>query len=473
MDAGPVEGPWQLPEGWEWQPLGALCEYVSRGRGPKYVAEDGVVVLNQKCIRWHGIDVRYAKMTDRLVAARLDEAQFVREGDILWNSTGTGTIGRSALVTRPVADQHLLVDSHVTIVRPSAEKLLSDWANYWIRTQHVQAQVAGVGSTNQVELNRSAVLEMPIPMPPLDIQRRIVARIDELFAELDDGESALVRARDDLETYRKSLLKAAVTGELTADWREANPTKETGEHLLRQVLQDCERPWDAEPKKRGKRQLPAREAAAEPLDLPASWAIADLEDLSSEPSRNGLSVKEAAAPTEVTALRLDALTDNGVKWENHRFLPKKAAEVSQYRLQDGDLLVSRANGSPKFVGRCSLVMDPPPGMIFPDTVIRYRLAGDAVLWRWVEMAWSSPPIRHRILQLAKSTAGILKISQGDIRQVRIPIPPRAEMATALDRLQSHIEHGRTAIGVTTQQARTSAELRQAILNSAFRGELAQ
>ena len=72
----------------------------------------------------------------------------------------------------------------------------------------------------------------PVPLAPLPEQRRIVARIDELFAEIDEGEAALQRARQGLETWRRALLKAAVTGELTRGWREANHPTETGADLL-------------------------------------------------------------------------------------------------------------------------------------------------------------------------------------------------------------------------------------------------
>ena len=77
-----------------------------------------------------------------------------------------------------------------------------------------------------------------VPLPNLQTPRRIVARIDELFSELDDGEVELARARADLETYRKALLKAAVTGELTADWRLSASIVETGADLLTRILDD-------------------------------------------------------------------------------------------------------------------------------------------------------------------------------------------------------------------------------------------
>lgn len=86
-----------------------------------------------------------------------------------------------------------------------------------------------------------------------ELQKRIVARIDKLFTELDDGEAALERARDDLEAYRKSHLKAAVTGELTADWRGANPPQETGEQLLQRIPAERNARWQADPRNIGKR----------------------------------------------------------------------------------------------------------------------------------------------------------------------------------------------------------------------------
>ena len=71
-----------------------------------------------------------------------------------------------------------------------------------------------------------------VPIAPLAEQRRIVARIDELFTEIADGEAALTRARNDLDTWRRALLKAAVTGELTREWREHNEPNETGAGLV-------------------------------------------------------------------------------------------------------------------------------------------------------------------------------------------------------------------------------------------------
>ena len=112
-----------------------------------------------------------------------------------------------------------------------------------------------------------------VPIPPTAEQRRIVARIDELFTEIADGETALTRARDDLDTWRRSLLKAAVTGELTREWREHNKPNETGEDLL--CVSRADRPWLKRQGSAGRTQdgkFEDRRSLDLP-DLPDGWCL--------------------------------------------------------------------------------------------------------------------------------------------------------------------------------------------------------
>ena len=118
------------------------------------------------------------------------------------------------------------------------------------------------------------------PLPPLETQRMIVARIDALFAEVEDGEAALTRARADLGTWRKALLKAAVTGELTADWRAASPPQETGADLLAYILAERRTHWHAEPRNKGKRYVePSGPDTGDAPGLPDGWTWAALPQL--------------------------------------------------------------------------------------------------------------------------------------------------------------------------------------------------
>ena len=104
--------------------------------------------------------------------------------------------------------------------------------------------------------------ESELPIAPLPEQRRIVAKIEELFSDLDAGVAALQRAKAKLKRYRAAVLKAAVEGKLTQEWRAKHPPKETATHLLERILKDRRRHWELE-------QLAAFEKAGK--KPPANW----------------------------------------------------------------------------------------------------------------------------------------------------------------------------------------------------------
>ena len=345
---------------------------------------------------------------------------------------------------------------------------------FFLQTDHYRRLIRDLAKgTNINNLKREHLVELAVPVPPDDVQDAIVARIDQLFAEIDDGEAGMARARDDLVTWRKALLKAAVTGELTADWRAVNPPTETGADLLARILAERREDWTADARNHGKRHAEAAgPTLGEMPELPESWTWAGIEQLTTGGIRNGLSLKESNAPTAIKGLKLDALQPNGIDWSRTRYLPIGLDRAAPYLLRAGDLLISRANGSPEFVGRCTMVDEGRDDTVFPDTAIRYPIVDDAGLRAWAKLAWSAPQSRKRMLALAKSTAGILKISQGDIAAVALPLPPRAEIdeiVAMVTRLTAEAEAGGDDL---VAMKSVPATLRQSILAAAFRGELA-
>jgi type I restriction enzyme S subunit len=203
----------ELPRGWISATINDVANYVQRGKSPKYAEHSKLPVINQKCIRWHGIDEAHLKYVDPSQWDAWGQERFLRAGDILWNSTGTGTIGRASLYTDLKTSPQAVVDSHVTIVRPNAA-VLGQYLHRLIQSPSVQTKISDMqsGSTNQVELGRSEVLGTQVPLPPLPEQRRIVAKIDSLCAKSK-------RARDHLdhiprlgEKYKQAILAATFGG---------------------------------------------------------------------------------------------------------------------------------------------------------------------------------------------------------------------------------------------------------------------
>jgi type I restriction enzyme S subunit len=244
-----------------------------------------------------------------------------------------------------------------------------------------------------------------IPLAPIAEQRRIVARIDELLAEIAEGEAALARARQGLETWRRSLLKAAVTGELTRDWREANKPTETGADLLARIR--------AERAKLVLKPTRARAEGSERLDisslpeLPNGWAWARMRDVTVGGTRNGISVKGSDQPPGTPALRLDALSNAGIDYTRVRYIHVSREKVNALALCERDFPISRANGSEHLVGKSRLVRSVPLRCVFPDTIIRYRIGGPSALGEWLELIWEGGLIRTQIRAMGKTTAGIL------------------------------------------------------------------
>ncbi|WAR44704.1 restriction endonuclease subunit S domain-containing protein [Methylomonas rapida] len=106
-----------LPSGWEWVRLQDVSAYIQRGKGPKYADQGQVRVISQKCIQWNGFDLLQAKYVDDDSITSYQPERFLVENDLLWNSTGTGTVGRINVLAK-VKPNSLVADSHVTVIRP-------------------------------------------------------------------------------------------------------------------------------------------------------------------------------------------------------------------------------------------------------------------------------------------------------------------------------------------------------------------
>ena len=130
------------PPGWVTATLADVTEYISRGKSPKYTHHSSLPVVNQRAIRWFGIQQEHLKYIDPAQFDLWTPERFIRIGDILWNSTGTGTIGRACLVTQRDVEPPKVVDSHVTIVRPNQLAIEPRFLFFWIQSPEIQENIS-------------------------------------------------------------------------------------------------------------------------------------------------------------------------------------------------------------------------------------------------------------------------------------------------------------------------------------------
>jgi type I restriction enzyme, S subunit len=194
---------------WQTKKLGDVCSLLNRGISPAYLEEGGVCVLNQKCVRDHEVSYEPSRRHDSK-AKKVAEERFIQLGDVLVNSTGTGTLGRVAQV-RDEPEEATTVDSHVSIVRPKPGLFHLDFFGYMLVVIEDAIKEAGEGCGGQTELARSVLAErFSVSYPEsLAEQQRIVGLLDEAFEGLAtakaNAEKNLQNARALFESHLQSV----------------------------------------------------------------------------------------------------------------------------------------------------------------------------------------------------------------------------------------------------------------------------
>ncbi len=198
---------------WPVLPLSEVTELITRGIAPKYATQAGVVVINQRCIRDQSVNLDSARLHDADVKPVAD-SKYVQHGDGLVNSTGVGTLGRTAVFDSKTVDTRVTVDSHVTIVRPKQGLFVTGFLRYALELCEGAFVEHSTGSGGQTELSRSAVGNELIPLPPLVEQKRIVATLDEAALSSSSLRSNILDRKKSASELQSSILAAAFAGVL-------------------------------------------------------------------------------------------------------------------------------------------------------------------------------------------------------------------------------------------------------------------
>jgi type I restriction enzyme, S subunit len=349
---------------------------------------------------------------------------------------------------------------------------------YALRRFAADLDAKGTGTTFKA-VSGQVVRDFPLPIAPTSEQERIADALDELLSDLDAGVTALERVRDKLKLYRAAVLKAAVEGALTAEWRNQHPQTESASELLKRILAERRRRWEEEELRKFKekgREWPKNWKAKykEPVEpdtnelppLPERWCWASVDQLAilvtdgdhNPPKRVSFGIAHLTAKN-VKALKLYI---DGCTYVS----PEDAAGVfRRYRPLEGDLIVTCVGT----VGRTAIV--PPQFEFSPDrNLAAVRFSSIGPLARYVQFFLESPSVQSRMAKASGSTAQP-HLYLGDIRDLPVALAGRSEQEAIVESVEdqlSIIEHLEADLNAKLNKAHA---LRQSILRHAFSGEL--
>ena len=301
-----------------------------------------------------------------------------------------------------------------------------------------------------------------------------------LFGEIEAGEQQLEKAREGLETYRRAVLKAAISGELTQDWRERNPPNESGANHLVRILRERHAIWqkvkltDAMTNNgTSKRRVanlkyddPEASNVSDLPDLPRGWVWATVDQVCWL-MQYGSSAKCSTEDDGVPVLRMANIQAGLIDYTRLKHLPWDHHEFPQLFLANGDVLFNRTN-SAELVGKTAVYDGACMPCSFASYLIRLRLVG--IMPEYFAYYLNSAYGRAWIVANKTQQVGQANVSGGKLKRMCIPVPPEVEQREIVRRAEASFAAA-TILDNDETIWSGSISLRQSILTSAFSGKL--
>lgn len=391
---------------WPVGPLGELVTLLRRGTAPVYVDDSDVKAIGQRCVTATDFDPSFARHhSPRSIVGTLSP----EVGDVLINSTGTGTIGRSVLFREDGTSY--IVDGHVTVARPRSGVLVGRWLNDTLRSPEGQRYLEArcyAGSTNQVELSSSALAAMPIAVPMTEEQAR-VAKVLDAF---DDQ----VRAGKELVS-KLNLLSRGLADRLLCD-------------------------------------------VGDDEELPSGWSFSTVGDVYEVQAGITLGPDRAPRRNSTGYLRVANVQRSAIDLGDIARLQASPVERAKYGLKSGDLLVVEGHADVNQIGRCARVPEEAEGLVYQNHL--FRLRSTQVNQVFGEAWLNSKYARQYWRRTCSSSSGLNTINSKQLRAMRVAVPPFQEqerIAAALAGMAARIESEQQALDkLVLQKAGLLADL---------------
>ena len=467
---GPVEGKWDLPAGWEWRRLGEVATTSSGGTPSRKSPE-----FFKGTIPW----VKSGELNDAVVseveehitqqALSSSSAKVFPKGTLCIALYGA-TVGKLGFLGVDAA-------TNQAVCAIFSQRFYNRFLFYYLLMQRQSLIDLGQGGA-QPNISQTILGEFSTPLPPtLQDQERIVERIDSLFAELDKAEETLRHTITLCEQYKQSVLKAAVTGELSKEWRKANPPTETGKQLLQRILKERRTAWEKAElaKMTAKGQKPAndnwKKKYKEPQapdtsglpELPEGWTWATFPQLGE--FGRGKSKHRPRDDARLYGGDYPFLQTGTVRASN--------GMITTYDNTYSDFGLAQSKLWPKGTVCITIAANIANSGIltfsacFPDSIVGLVPHSDINV-HYIECFIRTA--QKNLDRYAPATAQ-KNINLEILESVAIPMPPKDEQFFLAKLLEQHLEDVNGTKELCQKERLRCAALRQSILKQAFTGQL--
>lgn len=455
----------ELPEGWIKASINDICRLVTKGSTPtsygyKYVNE-GINFTKVENIRNGTINLPSIKEFITSDAHNFLKRSQLQANDVLFSIAGT--IGRVGIVKD--LDLPANTNQAVSIIRCPwqfiAPKYLALVLASPITRLAIEQRPRGVGMNN---LSLGDIKDLTIPIPPFSEQNRIVAKIEELFTNLDAGVDALKKVQAQIKRYRQAVLKYAFEGKLTAEWREANKDElEPASVLLERIREERKK------KLGGKYKEPPAVDTSNLPELPEGWAWTRAGEISDR-IQYGTSEKANTDSTGIPVIRMGNIQDGQITLESLKYFPRDSSWLEDFILEEGDVLFNRTN-SAELVGKTAVYKKVHPITVFASYLIRVKVDSDKYNPDLLSYFINSLYGRKYISSVVSQQVGQANVNGTKLAAMPIPLFTKAEQEFLVREVQRRLSIADSVERTIQQGLQQSDRFRRSILKKAFEGKL--
>ncbi|MFE9704550.1 restriction endonuclease subunit S [Streptomyces sp. NPDC005930] len=402
-----MSNPSELPEGWAWATLAEVVDVLDHLRTPvsakERAARYGTVPYYGAAGQVGWIDEKI--FDEELVLLGEDGVQFFDADKV-----------KAYLIAGPS-----WVNNHAHVLRALDDCIDRRYLTYYLNHFNYEGFANG---TTRLKLTKSAMLKIPVKLPPLEEQRRIVAELEEQSSRLDAAEGYAAKVRKKLLTYQAS--------------RELE-------------------------------LVPAPDGDTARNALPEGWRMVQLSDISYS-SGYGTSAKCSYVGRGDGVLRIPNIQGGSIDAADLKYALDADLDLTSYRVRAGDLLVVRTNGSRDLIGRVAVSRDNTE-YAFASYLIRFRINTQEASPDWVAKVLSTRPWRRLIESAAASTAGQYNLNLKKLGSLPIPLPPLEQQSSLTAVLNEIGESVRILTDAVGDASVKGGALRRSLLIEAFTGRL--